>query len=51
LRQAAAAFGPAGRGVDLGSPATPERVYWALHRARRALREPDAALAAGVAGP
>jgi xanthine dehydrogenase large subunit len=34
LRQAAAAFGPAGTSVDLPSPATPEAVYWALERAR-----------------
>ena len=34
LRQAAAAFGPAGTSVDLPSPATPEAVYWALDRAR-----------------
>ena len=30
LRQAAAAFGPAGTSVDLASPATPEAVYWAV---------------------
>jgi len=35
LRQAAAAFGPAGTSVDLGSPATPEAVWWALEEARR----------------
>ena len=35
LRQAAAAFGPAGTSVDLASPATPEAVYWALEEARR----------------
>ena len=34
LRQAAAAFGPAGTSVDLASPATPEAVYWAVERAR-----------------
>ncbi|MGW0251368.1 xanthine dehydrogenase molybdopterin binding subunit [Nocardia goodfellowii] len=34
LRQAAAAFGPAGTSVDLGSPATPEAVYWAIEAAR-----------------
>ena len=37
LRQAAAAFGPAGTSVDLPSPATPEAVYWALDRARSAV--------------
>ena len=34
LRQACAAFGPAGVSIDLASPATPEAVYWALDRAR-----------------
>ncbi len=34
LRQAAAAFGQTGCVVDLGSPATPEAVYWALDAAR-----------------
>ncbi|SCX44908.1 xanthine dehydrogenase, molybdenum binding subunit apoprotein [Klenkia marina] len=36
LRQAAAAFGPAGHTVDLASPATPEAVYWAVEAARSA---------------
>ena len=35
LREAAAAFGPEGTSVDLGSPATPEAVWWALTEARR----------------
>ncbi|MFI8766803.1 xanthine dehydrogenase molybdopterin binding subunit [Streptomyces sp. NPDC053792] len=35
LRQAAAAFGPGGVGVELASPATPEAVYWAIEAARR----------------
>ncbi|WNM43411.1 xanthine dehydrogenase molybdopterin binding subunit [Kitasatospora sp. CM 4170] len=35
LRQAAAAFGPSGAGVELASPATPEAVYWAIQAARR----------------
>ncbi len=34
LRQAAAAFGPAGTSIDLGCPATPEAVYWAVEQAR-----------------
>jgi xanthine dehydrogenase large subunit len=34
LREAAAAFGPAGTSVDLASPATPEAVFWAAQRAR-----------------
>ncbi|WP_309126309.1 xanthine dehydrogenase molybdopterin binding subunit [Kocuria sp.] len=36
LREAAAAFGPGDRSVELASPATPEAVFWALERARRA---------------
>jgi xanthine dehydrogenase large subunit len=36
LRQAAAAFGPAGVSVDLASPATPEAVFWAVEQARAA---------------
>ncbi|MFF5447990.1 xanthine dehydrogenase molybdopterin binding subunit [Streptomyces sp. NPDC012888] len=36
LRQAAAAFGPAGVSVELASPATPEAVYWAIDAARGA---------------
>uniref|UniRef100_A0AAU2K1D1 Xanthine dehydrogenase molybdopterin binding subunit n=1 Tax=Streptomyces sp. NBC_00049 TaxID=2903617 RepID=A0AAU2K1D1_9ACTN len=35
LRQAAAAFGPAGASVELASPATPEAVYWAIEGARK----------------
>ena len=34
LRQAAAAFGPAGHSVELASPATPEAVFWAVEAAR-----------------
>jgi len=34
LRQAAAAFGAAGASVNLGSPATPEAVFWAVEQAR-----------------
>ena len=34
LRQAAAAFGPAGTAVDLAAPATPEAVFWAVEQAR-----------------
>ena len=36
LREAAAAFGPAGTSVELASPATPEAVFWAVERSRRA---------------
>ncbi|MFN2318424.1 MAG: xanthine dehydrogenase molybdopterin binding subunit [Dermatophilaceae bacterium] len=38
LRQACAAFGPAGTSVELASPATPEAVFWALEKARGAYR-------------
>lgn len=41
LRQAAAAFGPAGAGVELASPATPEAVYWAIEEARRGMASGD----------
>lgn len=34
LRQAVGAFGPAGRSVELASPATPESVFWAIEAAR-----------------
>ncbi|MGW8378981.1 xanthine dehydrogenase molybdopterin binding subunit [Streptomyces sp. ODS28] len=34
LRQAAAAFGPAGVSTHLASPATPEAVYWAIESVR-----------------
>ncbi len=52
LRQAAAAFGPAGTSVDLPSPATPEAVYWALELARRPEEPADEAahLVAGAPG-
>ncbi|TRW43489.1 xanthine dehydrogenase molybdopterin binding subunit [Georgenia yuyongxinii] len=39
LRQAAGAFGPAGRTVELAGPATPEAVFWAVQAAREAGRE------------
>ena len=45
LRQAAAAFGPAGTSVDLASPATPEAVWWAVQQARRSA-EPGHVVAA-----
>jgi xanthine dehydrogenase large subunit len=40
LRQAAAAFGPAGTSVDLASPATPEAVFWAVEEARGGAEPP-----------
>jgi xanthine dehydrogenase large subunit len=42
IREAVGAFGPAGRTVELASPATPEAVFWAIQAAR------DAAAAAVV---
>jgi xanthine dehydrogenase large subunit len=36
LRQAVAAFGPAGWSADLGCPSTPEAVFWAVQGARDA---------------
>lgn len=36
IRQAVGAFGPEGHMVELGSPATPEAVFWALRRAQQA---------------
>jgi xanthine dehydrogenase large subunit len=36
LREAVAAFGPAGHCVDLGCPSTPEQVFWAVEAARAA---------------
>ncbi|MFQ6171998.1 xanthine dehydrogenase molybdopterin binding subunit [Oryzobacter sp. R7] len=45
LREAAAAFGPPGTSVELASPATPEAVFWAVERARRAAPAPAHATA------
>jgi xanthine dehydrogenase large subunit len=42
LREAVAAFGPAGHSVDLGCPSTPEAVFWAVEAARAAVRAPVA---------
>jgi xanthine dehydrogenase large subunit len=39
LREAVAAFGPPGHCVELGSPATPEAVFWAVEAARAAAHE------------
>ncbi|WP_350227308.1 molybdopterin cofactor-binding domain-containing protein [Agromyces marinus] len=36
IRDAVAAFGPAGRSVELGAPSTPEAVFWAIEAARTA---------------
>ena len=40
LREAVAAFGPAGHCVDLGCPSTPEQVFWAVQAARAASSVP-----------
>ncbi|RXZ51224.1 xanthine dehydrogenase molybdopterin binding subunit [Agromyces fucosus] len=36
IREAVGEFAPAGHSVELGSPATPEAVYWAIEAARSA---------------
>ncbi|WP_420113104.1 xanthine dehydrogenase molybdopterin binding subunit [Pseudactinotalea sp.] len=38
IRQACAAFGPAGHCVDLACPSTPEAVFWAIESARAEMR-------------
>jgi len=47
LREAAAAFGPAGHIVDLASPATPEAVFWAVEAAREAIEASGTATPSG----
>ncbi len=47
LREAVAAFGPAGHRVELGCPSTPEQVFWAVQAARAAARPQQAAAAVG----
>jgi xanthine dehydrogenase large subunit len=49
LRQAVAAFGPAGWSVDIGAPSTPEAVFWAVQAAQAALG--DAATPPAVDSP
>lgn len=51
LREAAAAFGPAGTSVELASPATPEAVFWALDRARTPVTTEPGTDAGGTAEP
>ena len=51
LRQAIGSFGPAGRPVTLGSPATPEVVFWATNQARQALVAAGADVGAAVQPP
>ncbi len=50
LREAAAAFGPAGTSVELASPATPEAVFWAIERARTPAT-PEPGTGTGTAEP
>ncbi|MFE0800929.1 xanthine dehydrogenase molybdopterin binding subunit [Streptomyces sp. NPDC058812] len=49
LRQAAAAFGPSGVGVELASPATPEAVYWAIQSARQGAASQNGRARSGTA--
>ena len=42
IREAVGAFGPTGRTVELGSPATPEAVFWAIRSARAAALDASA---------
>jgi xanthine dehydrogenase large subunit len=53
IRDAISAFGAASGGgiVELDSPATPERVYWAIQRARPAQTEIAEPAAEAVAEP
>jgi xanthine dehydrogenase large subunit len=51
LRQACAAFGPAGTSVDLASPATPEAVFWALQEARAGHHDGDVGAGEGPKPP
>src|SRR6478609_8423315 len=50
LREAVAAFGPPGHQVDLGCPATPEAVFWAVDEARAATSTTAPAAAVAVSG-
>ncbi len=47
LREAVAAFGPAGHCVDLNCPSTPEQVFWAVQAAREAWSTRSSAVAVG----
>ncbi|MGW9632270.1 xanthine dehydrogenase molybdopterin binding subunit [Agromyces sp. NPDC055520] len=51
IRAAVGAFGPAGHSVELGSPATPETVFWAVEAARAAATAAPASTAPGAAAP
>ncbi|ANJ26216.1 xanthine dehydrogenase molybdopterin binding subunit [Agromyces aureus] len=44
IREAVGAFGPAEHSVELGSPATPEAVFWAIESARAAASVLDGAV-------
>ena len=43
IREAVGAFGPVGHSVELGSPATPEAIFWAVESARGAASVIEAA--------
>jgi xanthine dehydrogenase large subunit len=49
IREAVGAFGPTGRTVELGSPATPEAVFWAIRSARAAALDASADRPVGAA--
>jgi xanthine dehydrogenase large subunit len=51
IRDAISAYGAGFGIVELDSPATPERVYWAIQRARPAQTEIDELAAEAVAEP
>ncbi|WP_407359719.1 xanthine dehydrogenase molybdopterin binding subunit [Microbacterium sp. LBN7] len=51
IRQAVGEFGPEGHMVELGSPATPEAVFWAVRRAQQAagaVEAPEPELVASI---
>src|SRR5690606_34124182 len=50
IREAVAGFGPVGHMVELGSPATPEAVFWTVRAAQKAA-DAAAATARGSAEP
>ncbi len=48
IREAVARFGPEGHSVELGSPATPEAVFWAVRAAQKAAEVAAAPARAGA---
>ncbi|WP_430645283.1 xanthine dehydrogenase molybdopterin binding subunit [Agromyces sp. GXS1127] len=51
IRDAVAAFGPAGHSVELGAPSTPEAVFWAIEAARAAARRGAGPMTDGAGAP